>query len=80
MIIHSILSDDYLWRLILRGKQNKKKSKTHPNTKFLPIFQMVGTINKLATANFSFGNRKQIFSMMVNLLQEELIAFRRLHC
>ena len=34
---------DYLWYLILRGKLKKKeKNKTHLNTKFLPIFQMVG--------------------------------------
>ena len=38
MIYHSTES-------ILRGKQKEKqeKTKTHPNTKFLPIFQMVGT-------------------------------------
>ena len=26
--------DDYLWFLIVRGK----KTKTHPNTKFCPVF------------------------------------------
>ena len=36
MIYHSIQSNDYLWYLILRGKQ--KKTKTPPNTMFLPIF------------------------------------------
>ena len=35
--------NDYLWHLILRGKEKKKKVK-HLNTKFLPIFQMVGAI------------------------------------
>ena len=45
MIYHSIHSDDYLWYLILRGKQKfsthkkKEKTKTHPNTKFFPIFK-----------------------------------------
>ena len=34
MIYHATQSDDYLLYLILRGK----KTKTHPNTKFLPIF------------------------------------------
>ena len=42
MIYHSTHSDDYLWYPILRGKL--KKTETHPNTKFLPIFNaMVGT-------------------------------------
>ena len=36
MIYHSIHSDDHLWYQILHGKQ--KKTKIHPNTKFLPIF------------------------------------------
>ena len=31
MIYHSTQSDDYLWYLILRGKQ-KEKTTTHPNT------------------------------------------------
>ena len=39
MIYHSTLFDDYVWQLIFM--ENKKK--THLNTKFLPIFQMVGT-------------------------------------
>ena len=44
MIYYSTLSDDYLWKLIFRGKQKKKeKKKKHPNTKFLPFFQMGGT-------------------------------------
>ena len=37
MIYHSTLSVDYLWDLILRGKQNKK-TEIDPNTKFLAIF------------------------------------------
>ena len=45
-ITQSTHSDIYLWYLILRGIQNKqKKIKTHPNTKFLPNFQLVGTMN-----------------------------------
>ena len=31
--------------LILRGKQQKEKTKTHPKVNFLPISQMVGTKN-----------------------------------
>ena len=38
MIYHLTQSDDYLWYMILRGKQKGKKTKTHPNSKFLPIF------------------------------------------
>ena len=34
MIYHSKHSDDFLWHLILRGKQ-KEKTKRHPNTKYL---------------------------------------------
>ena len=37
MVHHSTQSDDYLWYLILRGKQ-RKKTKTHRNTRFLTIF------------------------------------------
>ena len=36
MIYHSTHSDDYLWYLILIGKQIK----THPNTKFLLFFKL----------------------------------------
>ena len=45
LIYHSAQSDDSLCYLILRGKQNEK-TKTYPNTKFLPILK-VGTINIL---------------------------------
>ena len=38
IIYHSTHSDDYLWFLIFRENQNEKKTKTHPNTKLLPIF------------------------------------------
>ena len=38
MIYYSTHSDDYLYYLILRGKQ--KQTKTHPNTMFLPIFNV----------------------------------------
>ena len=41
MAHHSPHSDEYLWCLILRGKQ---KNKTHTNTKFFPNFQRVGTL------------------------------------
>ena len=43
MIYHSTHSDNYLLYLILR-ENKKKKIKTHSNTKFLPIFQFVGTM------------------------------------
>ena len=42
-VYDSTHSHDYLWRLILRGKQ-KNKTETHTNTKFLPIVQIVGTM------------------------------------
>ena len=42
MIYHSAYSDEYLWYLIWRGKQEDKQ--TQPKTKFLHIFQMVGTM------------------------------------
>ena len=45
MMYHATQSDDYLSYLILRRKQNEKKTKTHPNTKFLPIFN--GRNNKI---------------------------------
>ena len=32
MIYLEIHSDDFLWHLILRGKQKKQRTKTHPNT------------------------------------------------
>ena len=35
MIYQSTQSDDYMWHLILRGKEKIEKK---PNTKFLPIF------------------------------------------
>ena len=38
MIYNSTHSDDYLWYLILRGKTRKRKTKIHPNRKFLIIF------------------------------------------
>ena len=44
MICHSTQSDDYLWHLICVENKELKKLK-HPNTKFLPIFEMVGTKN-----------------------------------
>ena len=41
MIYHSTQSNDYLRYFILRGK------KTHPNTKFLPIFNKMVRTKKL---------------------------------
>ena len=38
MVYHSTFSDDCFWYMILSGKQKRKKTKTHPNTKFFPIF------------------------------------------
>ena len=37
MMLHSTLSDDYLWYLILLEiqKKHKRKTKTHANTKIL---------------------------------------------
>ena len=47
MICHSPHSNYYLKYWILLGKQKKEKTKTHPNTKFLPIFN--GRRNSLKT-------------------------------
>ena len=38
-------SIDYLWYLVFRGKQ-KKKTKTHPSTKFLHIFVYQTLLNQ----------------------------------
>ena len=46
MIYNLTHSDNYFWYLILRGKQKQTEKKLrHPNTKFLHIIQMDGTIN-----------------------------------
>ena len=52
IIYHLTHSDDYLCYLILHGKPDEKKNQKkikHPNTKFLNIFQTVGTIIKFFT-------------------------------
>ena len=43
--------DDYLWYLILRGKE-KENNQTHPNAKLLSIFKGQNN-NRL---NYSFSN------------------------
>ena len=51
--------DDCLWLPILRGKQKQKRSKAHPNTKLLPIFQKAGTKKKHARARIQSSSHFQ---------------------
>ena len=55
MICHSAHSDDCLWYLN-SVKNEKKKTETHPNTKFPTFFEMVGSIK-----NIKNNERSEVF-------------------
>ena len=74
MTYQSTKSDYYLWYLILRGKKKENKTKTPPDSKFLPVFN--GRNNQIEFSEKSKANYTPIcvISLITDLHKQSAIS------